>query len=79
MKDEIIMILDALKKLDSYCSELEDLSKNDILKSCINNKKGHLFILHRYFNKLIFSKDEEVKNKIYEIFEVISNEMDLEE
>ena len=79
MKDEIIMILDGLKKLDSYCSELNDMPKNDILKICINNKKGHLFILHRYFNKLIFSKDEEVKNKIYEIFEVISNEMDLEE
>ena len=79
MKDEIIMILEGLKNLDSYCSELKYIPQNDIIKSCINNKKGHLFMMHRYFNKLIFSKDEDIKKKIFEIFEVIGNQMNLEE
>ena len=79
MKDEIIIILEGLKNLDSYCSELKYIPQNDIIKSCINNKKGHLFMMHRYFNKLIFSKDEDIKKKIFEIFEVIANQMNLEE
>ena len=78
-KDEIITILDCLKNLDSYCNELEINKQNEIIQSCINDKKGHLFILHHYFNKLIFSKSEEIKNKIYEIFEIISNQIISEE
>ena len=76
LKEEIILILDGLKNLDSYCSELNDLPKNEIMKNCANNKKGHLFILHHYFNKLILSRSDEIKKKIYEIFEVIANQMD---
>ena len=78
-KDEIIMILDGLKNLDSYCFEIKDLPQNEILKNCINNKKGHLFILHHYFNKLIFSKNEDIKKRIFEIFEIIAEQMNLKE
>ena len=78
-RDEILMILDSLKNLDSYCSELEFNQKNEIIKSCINNKKGHLFILHHYFNKLIFSKNEAIKTKIYDIFEIIASQINSEE
>ena len=77
--DEIIMILNGLKNLDYYCAEIKDLPQNDIIKSCINNKKGHLFILHHNFNKLIFTKNEEIKKKIFEIFEVIANQINLKE
>jgi hypothetical protein len=76
-KEEIIMILNGLKNLDSYCSELNDIPQNEIMKSCAKNKKGHLFLLHNYFNKMILTKDEEIKKKIYEIFEVIAQQMDL--
>ena len=76
-KEEIIMILNGLKNLDSYCCELNDIPQNEIMKSCAKNKKGHLFILHNYFNKMILTKDEEIKKKIYEIFEVIAQQMDL--
>ena len=78
LKNEIIMILDGLKNLDSYCSEI-DIPKNEILKNCINNKKGNLFLLHHYFNKLIFSKSEEIKKKIFEIFEIITDQMNIKE
>ena len=76
-KEEIIMILNGLKNLDSYCSELNDIPQNEIMKSCAKNKKGHLFMLHNYFNKLILVKDEEIKKKVYEIFEVIAQQMEL--
>jgi len=76
-KEEIIMILNGLKNLDSYCSELDDIPQNEIMKSCAKNKKGHLFMLHNYFNKLILTKDEEIKKKIYEIFGVIAQQMEL--
>lgn len=76
-KEEIIMILNGLKNLDSCCSELNDIPQNEIMKSCAKNKKGHLFLLHNYFNKMILTKDEEIKKKIYEIFEVIAQQMDL--
>ena len=79
IKDELIMILDGLKNIDSYCSEIKDIPQNEILKTCINNKKGHLFMLHHYFNKLIFSKNEEIKKRIFEIFEIITEQMDLKE
>ena len=77
--EEIIMILDGLKNLDSYCYELKDIPQNEILKSCINNKKGHLFILHHYFNKLIFTKNEEIKKKLFEIFEIIASQINLKQ
>ena len=76
LKEEILMILDGLKNLDSYCSELNNISENEIIKSAAKNKKGHLFILHHHFNKLILSKSDDIKKKIYEIFEVIANQMD---
>ena len=70
--------MDGLKNLDSYCSEI-DIPKNEILRNCINNKKGHLFILHHYFNKLIFTKNEDIKKGIFEIFEIITEQMKLKE
>ena len=79
IKKDLIMILNGLKNLDSYCSELNDIPKNEIIKSCINAQKGHLFILHNYLSKLIFTKDEEVKKKLYELFETIEKQMELKE
>ena len=75
VKNETILILDGLKNLDSYCSELNDIPKNEIIKGCINDKKAHLFILHHYFNKLIFAKNDTIKTKIFEIFEIIANKI----
>ena len=79
IKDEIFLILDGLKNLDSYCSELNNIPQNDIIKGCINDKKAHLFILHHHFNKLIFAKSESIKKKIFEIFEIIANKICPEE
>ena len=43
--------------------------------NCAKNKKGHLFILQKYFNKLILTKDEEVKKKLFEIYEEIARQI----
>ena len=81
-KDEIIKILVGLRDLDTSCKELNDINEkaaqNEIMKNCLNSKKGHLFLLHKQFNDLIFSKNEDVKKLIHEIFEVICKEIGLE-
>ena len=77
LKENVILILSGLKKLDSFCTELEGINKeNDILNSCIKNKKGHLFIMQKYLNKLILSKDEKIKKKLYEVYEEIAKQFE---
>ena len=72
-KEKLIIILDGLKNLDSYCTELDEINKDNILmNNCIKNKKGHLFIMQKYFNKLILSKDDTIKKKLFEVYEEMS-------
>ena len=72
-KEKLIIILDGLKNLDSYCTELDEINKDNILMNiCIKNKKGHLFIIQKYFNKLILSKDDTIKKKLFEVYEEMS-------
>ena len=75
LKEKLIIILEGLKNLDSYCEDLDGINKeNEILVNCIKNKKGHLFLLQKYFNKLIFANDENIKKKLFEIYEEISKQ-----
>ena len=76
LKERLISILDGLKNLDSFCAELDFIDKkNELFISCIKNKKGHLFILQKYFNKLILTKDENVKKKLFEVYEEIARQI----
>ena len=77
LKEKLMIILDGLKNLDSFCAELDCINKeNEIIVNCVKNKKGHLFILQKFFNKLIFTKDEGVKKKLFEIYEEITKQFE---
>ena len=77
LKERIITILEGLKNLDSFCEEFDGINKdNEIMINCAKNKKGHLFIMQKYFNKLIFTKDEKIKKKLFEIYEEIAKQFE---
>ena len=77
LKEKLICILEGLKNLDSFCAELDCINKkNEIIINCVKNKKGHLFILQKFFNKLIFTKDDDVKKKLFEIYEEIASQIE---
>ena len=77
LKEKIILILEGLKNLDSYCADLENINKeNELAINCTKNKKGHLFIMQKSFNKLILTKDENVRKKLFEIYEEISKQFE---
>ena len=77
LKEKLIIILDGLKNLDSYCADLDIINKdNELMNICSNNKKGHLFIIQKYLNKLILAKDEVIRKKLFEINEVISKQFE---
>ena len=77
LKEKLMIILDGLKNLDSFCAELDCINKeNEIIVNCVKNKKGHLFILQKYFNKLLFVKDEGVKKKLFDIYEEITKQFE---
>ena len=77
LNENLVLILDGLKNLDSFCAGLDCINKeNEIIMNCIKNKKGHLFILQKYFNKLLFTKDDNVKKKLFEIYEEISSQFE---
>ena len=76
-KEKLIIILVGLKNLDSYCTELDGIKKdNELMNICTTNKKGHLFIMRKFFNKLILTKDDIVKQKLFEIYEEISKQFE---
>ena len=77
LKEKIILILEGLKNLDSYCEELENINKdNELINNCAKNKKGHLFIMQKSFNKLILTKDENIRKKLFEIYEEIAKQFE---
>ena len=77
LKEKLILILEGLKDLDSYCAELENINKeNELIIDCTKNKKGHLFIMQKSFNKLILTKDENIRKKLFEIYEEISKQFE---
>ena len=77
LKEKLIIILDGLKNLDSYCADLDIINKdNELMNICSNNKKGHLFIIQKYLNKLILAKDEVIRKKLFEINEIISKQFE---
>ena len=76
-KEKLIIILIGLKNLDSYCFELDEIKKdNELMNISSKNKKGHLFIMQKFLNKLILTKDDIVKQKLFEIYEEISKQFE---
>ena len=80
IEEKIIMILDGLKNLDSFCGEIDGdfiNKENEIIKVCLNNKKAHLFIFQKYLNKLILTKNEKIRKKLCEVYDEISKQFEL--
>jgi len=81
----LIYIFEKLKKLEIPLNSLIEMQKEDNNKSIkseenpyLNGKKGHLIYLFPLFTKCITTKENEVKVILKEIFEEVSNVMDLE-
>lgn len=90
--NSVLYIFDKLKKLEipknSFVEISGDFEKrnennpNEVEKAKIKNpylneKKGHLIYLFPLFTKCIMTKEQDVKNQLKEIFDDISEEMDL--
>ena len=77
-KERIKYILENLKNLDYiYNEEDEKNCKNQIMKECLKSKKGHLFILHLNLSEFISIQDNDIRNIIQDIFNIISQEIGL--
>ena len=77
-KERIKYILENLKNLDYiYNEEDEKNCKNQIMKECLKSKKGHLFMLHLNLSEFISIQDNDIRNIIQDIFNIISQEIGL--